>query len=76
MNVEPTGDDSANSPALHHNLPFFLQHHAETQSDTEQSRLFVGDGTLNDARFRIPSQKWIKHWSDRDDKRLKGSDPF
>lgn len=58
----------ANNPALHRNLPFFLLHHTETQSGTARSRLFVGDGTLNDARFRIPSQKWVEHWSDRDDK--------
>jgi len=58
----------ANNPALHRNLPFFLQHHSETESGGEQPRLFVGDGTLNDERFRIPSQKWINHWADRDDK--------
>lgn len=57
----------ANNPALHRNLPFFLQHHAKADSDREQPRLFVGDGTLNDERYRIPSQQWIKHWADRKD---------
>lgn len=55
----------ASNPALHRNLPFFLQ---EPGASSGQSRLFVGDGTLNDARFRVPAQQWIKHWTNRDDK--------
>jgi predicted alpha/beta superfamily hydrolase len=58
----------ANNPALHRNLPFFLQHHAKQAPDADQSKLFVGDGTLNDARYRVPSRKWISYWTDRDDK--------
>ena len=58
----------ATNPALHRNLPFFLEHKVEPQPGDKHSRLFVGDGTLNDARFRVPSQKWISYWSDRDDK--------
>ncbi len=53
----------ASNPALHRNLPFFLQQHANSEPDTERSRLFVADGTLNDAEFREPSLQWIKHWS-------------
>jgi len=58
----------ASNPALHRNLPFYLQKHADPEPDHEQSRLFVGDGTLNDARYREPSLEWIRYWSQRSDK--------
>ncbi len=58
----------ASNPALHRNLPFYLQKHAEPAAGGGKSRLFVGDGTKNDARFRRPAQKWIKYWTDREDK--------
>ena len=58
----------ASNPALHRNLPFFLRQHAEPKPGRKPSRLFVADGTLNDSRFRNPSQQWIEHWIDRDDK--------
>ena len=58
----------ANNPALHRNLPFFLQHHARPVAGEQQPMLFVGDGTLNDARYRDPSQQWTHYWIDRDDK--------
>ena len=28
----------------------------------------TGWATLDDARFRVPSQKWIEHWTNCDDK--------
>jgi hypothetical protein len=40
-----------------------MREHAERASGEKRSRLFVADGTLNDARFREPSLKWIAHWS-------------
>jgi predicted alpha/beta superfamily hydrolase len=58
----------ASNPALHRNLPFYLQEHAEPAAKRGQSRLFVGEGTLDDARFRVPSQEWIEYWTNRDDK--------
>jgi predicted alpha/beta superfamily hydrolase len=58
----------ASNPALHRNLPFFLTQHVNSEPDTERSRLFVADGTLNDAEFREPSLRWIKHWSAIEDK--------
>jgi len=66
----------ASNPALHRNLPFYLEKHAEAAPGHEQSRLFVADGTLNDTRFRGPSLQWIEYWSERDDKpwRLKTMD--
>ena len=57
----------ASNPALHRNLPFFLQKHAKPAPAPERSRLFVGSGTLDDPRFRGPAVEWIEHWSGRDD---------
>lgn len=53
----------ASNPALHRNLPFFLEQHGEAEPERGRSRLFVADGTLNDARFREPALQWIDHWS-------------
>lgn len=58
----------ASNPALHRNLSFYLQQHGEPDPGRETSRLFVGDGTLNDARFREPAMKWMAHWSGADNK--------
>jgi len=58
----------ASNPALHRNLPFYLEKHAEVTPGREQSRLFVADGTLNDAEYREPNLQWIDYWSERDDK--------
>jgi len=57
----------ASNPALHRNLPFFLQKHGEAALSGEQSRLFVGSGSLDDPRFRVPALEWIEHWSNSDD---------
>ena len=53
----------ASNPALHRNLPFFLEEHAESASVSERSRLFVASGTNDDPRFREPALEWIEHWS-------------
>jgi predicted alpha/beta superfamily hydrolase len=53
----------ASNPALHRNLPFFMRKHAEPGPDGQRSRLFVADGTLNDAEYRQPSLAWTAHWS-------------
>ena len=50
----------ASNPALHRNLDYFLEMNVAKQSN---SKLFVGNGTLNDQRFRIPAQSWIDHWA-------------
>ena len=57
----------ASNPALHRNLPFFLQTHGKTERVGEQSRLFVGSGSRDDPRFRVPALEWIEHWSKSDD---------
>ena len=54
----------ASNPALHRNLPFFLERHSYAQ-ETGQSRLFVSSGTLDDLQFREPAQEWIRHWNGR-----------
>ena len=58
----------ASNPALHRNLPFYLEKRADAEPGHEQSRLFVADGTLNDAEYREPNLQWIDYWSERDDK--------
>jgi predicted alpha/beta superfamily hydrolase len=57
----------ASNPALHRNLPFFLQEHGKVTIAGEQSKLFVGIGTMDDPRFRVPALEWIEHWSNNDD---------
>ncbi len=56
----------ASNPALHRNLPFFLEQHGPAPPG-EQSKLFVGSGTLDNPRFREPAQAWIRHWTARSD---------
>jgi predicted alpha/beta superfamily hydrolase len=57
----------ASNPALHRNLPFFLQTHGKAEITGEQPRLFVGSGSRDDPRFRVPTLEWIEHWSNNDD---------
>lgn len=57
----------ASNPALHRNLPFFLQKHGKAVIDGEQSKLFVGSGSKDNPMFRVPALKWIEHWSNNDD---------
>lgn len=57
----------ASNPALHRNLPFFLQTYGKAASAGEQSKLFVASGSLDDPRFREPALEWIEHWSNKDD---------
>ena len=58
----------ASNPAVHRNLPFFLQDHAESIPLTKRSRLFVANGSLNDPRFQVPALEWIDYWVGRDEK--------
>ena len=52
----------ASNPALHRNLPFFLEWQGKTDSPVNVSRLFVASGELDNARFREPTLNWISHW--------------
>ena len=53
----------ASNPALHRNLDFYLELHGAPDPRAGRSRLFVGSGSDDDARFRRPALRWIEHWS-------------
>lgn len=53
----------ASNPALHRNLPFFLELHGKAQHEAARSRLFVSSGSNDDPVFRGPALRWIEHWS-------------
>ena len=53
----------ASNPALHRNLPFFLQTHAKTPPADSGSHVYVASGSDDDARFREPALDWIAHWT-------------
>ncbi len=44
----------ASNPALHRNLPFFLQNHAAAGDAAPTARVFFASGTLDDPSFRRP----------------------
>lgn len=53
----------ASNPALHRNLPFFLQLHMDAAPKGERPRLFVGSGSEDEPVFRQPAMRWIEHWT-------------
>jgi predicted alpha/beta superfamily hydrolase len=53
----------ASNPALHRNLPLFLQMHPATPADGVESRLYVANGSDDDPRFREPNVQWMEHWA-------------
>ena len=53
----------ASNPALHRNLPFFLELHGAAPDDGLRPRLFVASGSDDDERFRVPALEWMSHWS-------------
>lgn len=55
----------ASNPALHRNLPFFLQARPASGS---AARVFVASGSHDDERFRTPALGWINHWTAQADK--------
>ena len=58
----------ASNPALHRNLPFFLEWRGEAEVPAPSSRLFVSSAEFDDPRFREPARQWIAHWSAQDNK--------
>ena len=52
----------ASNPALHRNLPFFLEPRDNWRGNGDKSKLFVGSGSLDDERFREPALQWMSHW--------------
>lgn len=53
----------ASNPALHRNLPFFLEMHADRDELITVSRLFVATGSHDHPQFRAPALRWIEHWT-------------
>lgn len=50
----------ATNPALHRNLPFFLEQHGE---DSSRSKLFVASATNESRDFKPYALRWIDHWT-------------
>lgn len=53
----------ASNPALHRNLPFFLDH--PVANAPSNSKLFVSIGENDDKRFKEPSTKWVTAWRNK-----------
>ena len=53
----------ASNPALHRNLPFFLEEHTTVSESGTRSRLFVSSASNDESRFREPALEWMQHWS-------------
>lgn len=53
----------ASNPAIHRNLPFFLEKRAEPKAVSDRPRLFVSSGSSDDPRFREPTLRWLEHWT-------------
>lgn len=56
----------ASNPALHRNLPFFMQ--AGVANPLGAARLYVSSGSLDEDRFRGPAMEWIDRWQSIADK--------
>lgn len=52
----------ASNPALHRNLPYFLDRHDDPEV-TVDARVFVASGSEDDATFREPALQWMRHWT-------------
>lgn len=52
----------ASNPALHRNLPYFLERHDDPEAAMD-ARVFVASGSDDDATFREPAVKWMRHWT-------------
>jgi predicted alpha/beta superfamily hydrolase len=52
----------ASNPALHRNLPYFLDRHDDAAM-TYDARVFVASGSEEDATFREPALQWMRQWT-------------
>ncbi len=52
----------ASNPALHRNLPYFLERHDNPEAALD-ARVFVASGSEDDATFRGPALQWMRHWT-------------
>jgi predicted alpha/beta superfamily hydrolase len=55
------------NPALHRNLPLFLEMLSQTQAGSHQQHLYVSSADGDDDRFRLPAIEFIAAASQRDD---------
>ena len=53
----------ASNPALHRNLPFFLERRDTVRNTSDKPKLFVSSGSGDDDRFRTPALQWMSHWT-------------
>jgi predicted alpha/beta superfamily hydrolase len=53
----------ASNPALHRNLPFFLQWQGKEEMPVSATRLFVSSGEFEAKVFREPAMEWIAFWT-------------
>lgn len=56
----------ASNPALHRNLPFFLD--VEAAGPPGSARLYVSSGSQDEDRFRGPALAWIDRWQSVENK--------
>ncbi len=56
----------ASNPALHRNLPFFMQSHEKASPSNTRARVFVANGSNDDPEYRVPTRSWMEHWSGKD----------
>jgi len=53
----------ASNPALHRNLPFFLDENNLAPDVGPQAKLFVSSGSEDHAQFREPAVQWMEVWA-------------
>lgn len=55
----------ASNPALHRNLPFYLEWRGEGHMPAPVTRLFVSSGEFDAEVFRGPARQWMCQWRSR-----------
>jgi len=57
----------ASNPALHRNLPFFINKQNIKTLVSPHSKLFVSSGSNDDAQFKVPALKWMDFWKNENE---------
>lgn len=52
----------ASNPAVHRNLPFFLEWHGEGEIGAPLGRVFVASAEFDDPDIRKATLAWVAHW--------------
>lgn len=59
----------ASNPALHRNLEFFLSSDISfKKGENSEVKVFVSRAENDDETFKIPADKWVKHWRSQKNK--------